>query len=194
MDDAQVAIAGYCPAWWPTDTRLLIRRVRLDAEQVSADLRSRRHRILHPDQRALPLPELAAADAIYAYSFIMTNLDVTSPAKAVAAAHWYRHRTTIGPTRAGVVRWPATDSRRRSGRPRASGDGPCAPARSGQRWPSAPRERGWSAMSLTYTQITEVGPARAGMVRCCRRTAPSCCRPRTSVGGPINGVAPTRHR
>ena len=69
MDDAQVAIAGYCPAWWPTDTRLLIRRVRLDAEQVSADLRSRRHRTLHPDQRALPLPELAAADAIYAYSF-----------------------------------------------------------------------------------------------------------------------------
>ena len=31
----------------------------LDPEQVSADPRSRRRRTLHPDQRALPLPELA---------------------------------------------------------------------------------------------------------------------------------------
>jgi hypothetical protein len=36
-------------------------------EQVSADPRSRRRRTLHPDQRALPLPELAQAGAIYAY-------------------------------------------------------------------------------------------------------------------------------
>ena len=27
MDDAQVAVAEYCPDWWPADTRLLIRRV-----------------------------------------------------------------------------------------------------------------------------------------------------------------------
>ena len=30
MDGAQVAVAQYTPDWWPTATRLLIRRVRLD--------------------------------------------------------------------------------------------------------------------------------------------------------------------
>jgi hypothetical protein len=95
MDGAQVAVAEYCPDWWPADTRLLIRRVGLDPVQVSADPRSRRRRTLHPDQRTLPLPELAAAGPVYAYSFILTNLDVSSPSRAVAAEHWYRHRTTV---------------------------------------------------------------------------------------------------
>jgi DDE family transposase len=95
MDGAQVAVAQYCPDWWPADTRLLIRRVRLDPEQVSADPRSRRRRTLHPDQRALPIPELAQAGAIYAYSFILTNLDVTTPSRGAAVEHWHRHRTTV---------------------------------------------------------------------------------------------------
>ena len=95
MDNAQVAVAEYCPDWWPASTRLLIRRVALDPAQVSADPRSRRRRTLHPDQRALPFGELAGAGAIYAYSFILTNLDVSSPGKAIAAEHWYRHRTTV---------------------------------------------------------------------------------------------------
>ncbi len=95
MEHAQVAVADYGPDWWPANTRLLIRRARLDPEQVSADPRSRRRRTLHPGQRALPIPELARAGAIYAYSFIVTNLDVSAPGKAVAAEHWYRHRTTI---------------------------------------------------------------------------------------------------
>jgi hypothetical protein len=75
--------------------RLLIRRVALEPAQVSADPRSRRRRTLHPDQRALPFDELASAGAIYAYSFIVTNLDVSSPGKAAAVEHWYRHRTTV---------------------------------------------------------------------------------------------------
>jgi Transposase DDE domain group 1 len=95
MDGAQVAVAQYCPDWWPADTALLIRRVLLDPAQVSADPRSRRRRTLHPDQRALPIPELARAGPVYAYSFILTNLDVSSPARAAAAEHWYRHRTTV---------------------------------------------------------------------------------------------------
>ena len=41
MDNAQVAVAGYRPDWWPANTFLLIRRVRLAPEQVSADPRSR---------------------------------------------------------------------------------------------------------------------------------------------------------
>jgi Transposase DDE domain group 1 len=95
MDNAQVAAAEYCPDWWPANTRLLVRRVLLDPQQVSADPRSRRRRTLHPDQRALPFDELATAGAIYAYSFIVTNLDVSTPGNAVAAEHWYRHRTTV---------------------------------------------------------------------------------------------------
>jgi hypothetical protein len=95
MDGAQVAVAEYCPDWWPAATRLLIRRVRLAPEQVSADPRSRRRRTLHPDQRALPIAELAGLDAVYGYSFIVTDLDVSTPAKAAAVEHWYRHRTAI---------------------------------------------------------------------------------------------------
>jgi Transposase DDE domain group 1 len=95
MDNAQVAVADYRPDWWPASTWLLIRRVRLAPKQVSAGPRSRRRRTLHPGQRALPIPELAGADAIYGYSFVLTNLDVTTPDKAAAAEHWYRHRTTI---------------------------------------------------------------------------------------------------
>jgi hypothetical protein len=95
MDNAQVAVAAYCPDWWPATTRLLIRRARLDPVQVSADPRSRRRRTLHPAQRALPIAELQDAEAICAYSFILTNLDVSAPGKAAAAEHWYRHRTTI---------------------------------------------------------------------------------------------------
>jgi Transposase DDE domain group 1 len=95
MDSAQVAVAQYCPDWWPASTRLVIRRVLLDPAQVSADPRSRRRRTLHPDQRAPPFPELAEAGPVYAYSFILTNLDVSTPARAAAAEHWYRHRTTV---------------------------------------------------------------------------------------------------
>ncbi|MGH3591087.1 MAG: hypothetical protein ACRDRF_08670, partial [Pseudonocardiaceae bacterium] len=71
MNGAQVAVAAYGPDWWPSATRLLIRRVRLTPDQVSADPRSRRRRTLHPDQRALPIAELAAADTVYGYSFIV---------------------------------------------------------------------------------------------------------------------------
>ncbi len=95
MDGAQVAVAEYCPDWWPANTALLIRRVLLEPAQVSAGPRSRRRRTLHPDQRALPFPELARAGTICSCSFILTSLDVSSPGKAAAAEHWYRHRTTV---------------------------------------------------------------------------------------------------
>lgn len=95
MDATQIAVADYRPDWWPAKTFLLVRRVRLDIGQVSADSRSRRRRTLHPDQRALPIAELAEADAIYGYSFILTNLDVSTKDKAAAVEYWYRHRTSI---------------------------------------------------------------------------------------------------
>jgi len=95
MDNAEVAVAGYCPDWWPATTRLVIRRVRLDPAQVSADPRSRRRRTLNPAQRALPIAGLENAGAIYGYSFILTNLEVSEPAMAAAVEYWYRHRTTV---------------------------------------------------------------------------------------------------
>jgi hypothetical protein len=97
MAGAQIAVADYCPNWWPAATRLLIRRVRLDVAHgaVSADPRARRRRTLHPDQRALPLGELAELDAVYGYSFIVTNLDVATGERAAAVEYWYRHRTSI---------------------------------------------------------------------------------------------------
>ena len=95
MPGAQVAVSPYKPAGWPPDTVLLIRRVRLDPDQVSADPRSRRRRTLDPRQRALPIPELEQEPEIYAYSFICTNMDVSTPARAAAVEHWYRHRTVI---------------------------------------------------------------------------------------------------
>jgi hypothetical protein len=95
MDGTQVAVAAYCPDWWPAATRLVIRRVALAPERISADPRSRRRRTLHPDQRALPIAELAEADAVYGYSFIVTNIDVSTGEKAATAEHWYRHRTAI---------------------------------------------------------------------------------------------------
>ncbi|HYJ56174.1 MAG TPA: hypothetical protein VEX40_11805 [Mycobacterium sp.] len=94
MSNAQVAVAEYCPDWWPAATRLLIRRVRLDvstepgAGQVSADPRARRRRTLHPNQRALPIDELAAADAVYGYSFIVTLCRDSGYAEATPA--WTR--------------------------------------------------------------------------------------------------------
>jgi hypothetical protein len=65
------------------------------AGQVSADPRARRRRTLHPDQWALPLSELADADQVYGYGFIVTNLDVTTAERVAAVEHWYRHRTQI---------------------------------------------------------------------------------------------------
>jgi len=97
MDGAQVAVTRYCPHWWPATTGLLIRRVRLDvtAGQVSTDPRARRRRTLRPEQRVLPIAELTALDAVYGYSFIVTNLDVSTPQQAAAVEHWYRHRTQV---------------------------------------------------------------------------------------------------
>jgi hypothetical protein len=97
MPAAQVAVADYCPNWWPAATRLLIRRVRFDVDRgaVSADPRARRRRTLHPDQRTLPLAELADLDAVYGYSFIVTNLEVSTSEAAAQVEHWYRHRTQV---------------------------------------------------------------------------------------------------
>jgi Transposase DDE domain group 1 len=93
MHGAQVAVCGYAPAGWPPGTACVVRRVKVRASDISADPRARRRRTIPKDQLALALDGLTPH--VYAYSFIATNLDVSTPAKAVAAEAWHRMRTDI---------------------------------------------------------------------------------------------------
>lgn len=95
MRNAQVTVIDYPyrDRGWPLGTRLIIRRVRHEVRAIGEDERARRHRTLAPGQLALALGE--GWDHIYGYSFILTNLDTSSPAKAVEVEAWHRHRTDI---------------------------------------------------------------------------------------------------
>jgi hypothetical protein len=93
MEDAEVAVAVYRPAGWPQDISCLVRRVKLAAEQISTDPRARRRRTIPTGQLALALE--GVAEHVHGYSFIITNLDVSTPERAAAVEHWYRHRTDI---------------------------------------------------------------------------------------------------
>ena len=93
MKGAQVAVCGYAPAGWPPGTVTVVRRVRVRAGDISADPRARRRRTIPKDQLTLALDGLV--EHVYAYSFIATNLDVSTPAEAVAAEAWHRMRTDI---------------------------------------------------------------------------------------------------
>jgi hypothetical protein len=93
MKGAQVAVADYAPAGWPPGTACVVRRVRVAAGDVSTDPRARRRRTIPKDQLALALDGLV--EHVYAYSFIATNADVSTPAKAAAAEAWHRMRTDI---------------------------------------------------------------------------------------------------
>jgi hypothetical protein len=90
---AQVALLDYVPTGWPEGTRVVARRVRYDAVELSADPRSRRSRTVGKDQLALVLDGIA--DTAYAYSFFATNefLDLD---EEIALAEWeFRRRTRI---------------------------------------------------------------------------------------------------
>ena len=51
MTNAQVAVAEYCPDWWPAATRLLIRRVRLDVDSRAGLRRPAGPTSTHPAPR-----------------------------------------------------------------------------------------------------------------------------------------------
>lgn len=93
MPGAQVAVADYAPGGWPAGTRCLIRRVRHDAAAISADPRARRRKTIPADQLTLALD--GDIEQVWAYSFIVTNLDVSTLEQARAVECWYRHRTDI---------------------------------------------------------------------------------------------------
>src|SRR5947207_849130 len=73
---------------WPP-----VRRVRVAAGDLSTDPRARRRRTIPKGQLALALDGLV--DHVYAYSFIATNADVSTPAKAATVEAWHRMRTDI---------------------------------------------------------------------------------------------------
>lgn len=93
MHGAQVAAMDYAPAGWPPDAYTIVRRVRVDAADISADGRSRRRRAIDKNQLALVLG--GEADHAWAVSFIVTNLPTTTAADVVAVEHWFRGRTAI---------------------------------------------------------------------------------------------------
>jgi len=93
---AQVAVADYAPAGWPPGTYIIIRRVRVEAAQISTDPRSRRRRDIDRDQLAL-VPD-GVADHGWATSFIVTNLPTggagfdTGHRRRGAVSDAHRHR------------------------------------------------------------------------------------------------------
>lgn len=89
MAGAEVAVCDYVPAGWPEGTRSVVRRVRVELDEVARDPRSRRRRTIDPAQLALVLG--GGADHAYAYSFIVTNLD----GDAVEIEAWFRGRAQV---------------------------------------------------------------------------------------------------
>jgi hypothetical protein len=97
MPGAQVAAVDYAPTGWPADTYTIVRRVRVDAEHISANPRSRRRRTIDPAQLALALE--GTATHAYAVSFIVTNIpthdEPTKGQTVVDVEAWFRRRTDI---------------------------------------------------------------------------------------------------
>lgn len=85
------------PARWPPDTYTIVRRVRVDAEDISADPRSPRRRTIDPGQLALALE--GTARHAYAASFVFTNIpthDHPEHGETVCEVEaWFRRRTDI---------------------------------------------------------------------------------------------------
>ena len=101
MVGAQVAAVDYAPAGWPEGTYTIVRRVRVDAEDISADPRSRRRRTIDKAQLTLALE--GTATHVYAVSFIVTNIpaddrpgDAAGNAETILEVEaWFRRRTDI---------------------------------------------------------------------------------------------------
>ena len=88
MTGAQVASCDYTPAGWPEGTYTIVRRVRVDAETISADPRSRRRRTIAADQLRLALNRLV--DHAWAVSFIVTDIPADD-ADLVGLETWFRN-------------------------------------------------------------------------------------------------------
>ena len=106
MENTEVAIVEYLPGTWPTGAGItcVARRTRIPAGQVPTG-RARRRRTIPVEQLELALE--GRIDAVYGYSFFLTNLDLGDPdnedaddqteqaEKLAEVEWWYRHRTDI---------------------------------------------------------------------------------------------------
>jgi hypothetical protein len=87
MPQAEIAETTYTSGGWRHEPlRLIIRRVRILIDELSADPRSRRRRTVPKDQLALALD--GRVEYVYAYSFIATDLD----GDAAEIELWHRQR------------------------------------------------------------------------------------------------------
>ena len=102
MADTEVAVVDYLPGTWPKDAGIacIARRTRIPVEKVPTG-RARKRRTIPAEQLTLALQ--GRLEAVFGYSFILTNLDLGDPdndpeahAEALAETEWwYRHRTDI---------------------------------------------------------------------------------------------------
>lgn len=97
MPDAQVAAVEYAPVGWPPETYTIVRRVRVEADDISTDPRSRRRRTIDKAQLALALE--GTATHAYAVSFIVTNIATFEETEQGETGRdietWFRRRTDI---------------------------------------------------------------------------------------------------
>jgi hypothetical protein len=90
MAGAEVAERPFVPTGWEDEPlRLLVRRVRVEADEISQSPRSRRRRTIPKQQLRLALK--GAVGHTYSYSFIVTDLS----GDAVELEHWQRRRAHI---------------------------------------------------------------------------------------------------
>lgn len=89
MPGAQVAAVDYAPKGWPAGTRMIVRRMKVNAADISPDTRARRRRTFDPAQLTLALG--GQVTHAYAYSPIVTNL----PGPVVAVEAWFRDRAWV---------------------------------------------------------------------------------------------------
>jgi hypothetical protein len=93
MRGAEVAAVDYAPAGWPGGFYTIIRRVRVSADEISSDPRSRRRRTINKDQLALALD--GVADHAWAVTFIVTNIPANDGADVVGIEEWFRGRADV---------------------------------------------------------------------------------------------------
>jgi len=93
MPGGQVAACDYTPAGWPEGSYCIVRRVKVSAEQISTDPRSRRRRTIPAGQLALALD--GQAEHAWAASFIVTNIPADDGPDIVGLEAWFRRRTSI---------------------------------------------------------------------------------------------------
>lgn len=103
MEDTEIAVIDYLPGTWPKDAgiRCIARRTRIPVERIPT-ARARKRRTIPDAQLTLALE--GRIDAVYGYSFILTDLDLDDPQdtpdedqglRLAEVEWWYRHRTDI---------------------------------------------------------------------------------------------------